>query len=195
MAADREAAARAIEAFLRAIGRDPSADAELAGTGPRVADAFIDELCDGYAVDVPALLEKNLIDAGAEVSRELVIVRDIAVSTMCPHHLLPAHGLAHVAFAPRDRMLGIGAVVSLVDAFAHRLTLQEVIGREVARALTTALQPSWAACRIVLSHACMTARGERRHGALVETFALEGSGDAGVAYAALGADPSAGVRS
>lgn len=173
---------------MRAIGRDPSTDHELAGTGARVADAYIDELCEGYAVDGRALLEKNLIDAGVGASRELVIVRDIAVSTMCPHHLLPAQGLAHVAFAPRDRMVGIGAIVSLVDAFAHRLTLQEVIGREVASALMSSLQPTWAACRIVLSHACMTARGERRHGASVETFALEGSADAALAYAALGAE-------
>ncbi len=188
MAADRAGAARAIEAFLRAIGRDPSTDAELAGTAARVADAYIDELCEGYAVDVPALLAKNLIDVGPGASRELVIVRDIAITTMCPHHLLPAQGLAHVAFAPLGRMVGIGAIVSLVDAFAHRLTLQEVIGREVARALMTALEPSWAACRVVVSHACMTARGERRHGASVETFALEGSVDAALAYAALRAE-------
>lgn len=194
MAVDREAAARAIDAFLRAIGQDPGADAALAGTGVRVANAFIDELCAGYAVDAAALLERDLI-AASPSSRELVIVRDIAVSTMCPHHLLPAQGLAHVAFAPRARVVGIGALVRLVDVFAHRLTLQEVIGREVVGALMKALEPSWAACRIVLSHACMTARGERRHGASVETFALEGSDDAALAYAALGAEPGRGARS
>lgn len=194
MAVDREAAARAIESFLRAIGRDPSADPELVDTGARVADSFIDELCEGYAVDVAALIEENLI-AAATASRELVIVRDIAVSTMCPHHLLPAQGLAHVAFAPRDRVIGIGAIVRLVDAFAHRLTLQEVIGREVVSALMKSLEPSWAACRVVLSHACMTARGERRHGASVETFALEGDPDSAVAYAALGTQAPPGARS
>ncbi len=194
MAVDREAAARAIDAFLRAIGRDPLADRELAGTGARVADAFIDELCEGYAVNAAALIERDLIAAPAAPG-ELVIVRDIAVSTMCPHHLLPAQGFAHVAFAPRARVVGIGAVVRLVDVFAHRLTLQEVIGREVVGALMKSLEPSWAACRIILSHACMTARGERRHGASVETFAFEGGEDAALAYAALGAKRESEARS
>ena len=95
---DRNAAARAIEDFLRAIGRDPARDPDLAGTGGRVADAYIDELCDGYAVDVPALLRSNVIGG----TSELVSVRDIAVTTMCPHHLLPGEGRATVAFAPGE---------------------------------------------------------------------------------------------
>src|SRR5271163_3393625 len=93
---DREAAARAIEDFLRAIGRDAEKEPSLIGTGARVADAYIDELCDGYAVDVPALLAANVIEGASEI----VSVRDIAVATMCPHHLLPGEGRATVAFAP-----------------------------------------------------------------------------------------------
>ena len=63
----------------------------------------------------------------------------------------------------------------LVDAFAHRLTLQETIGEEVAGALVEHLKPRWAACRLTMSHACMCARGERRHGARVESVALHGT--------------------
>ena len=85
---DRQAAARAIEDFLRAIGRDPKRDPNLAGTGARVTDAFVDELCDGYAVDIEALFAESAIDGASDV----VSVRDIAVTTMCPHHLLPAKG-------------------------------------------------------------------------------------------------------
>jgi GTP cyclohydrolase I len=182
---DRKAAARAIEDFLRAIGRDPSADPELAGTGARVADAYLDELCDGYAVDVPALLAASAIDGASE----LVIVRDITVTTMCPHHLLPGEGTATVAFAPQGRLVGIGTIVKVVDAFSRRLTLQETIGEEVARALATGLQPKWAGCRLLLRHACMCARGERRHGARVESVALHGvvsDADRDVAHRALG---------
>jgi GTP cyclohydrolase I len=169
----RDAAARAIEDFLRAIGRDPAREPELVGTGRRVADAFVDELCDGYDVDVGKLLADNAI-AGAS---EVVIVRDIAVTTTCPHHLLPAFGTARVAYAPRARLVGIGTIVRLVDAFAHRLTLQEAIGEEVARAITVHLEAAWAGCRLVMSHGCMVARGERRHGARVETVALAGAAD------------------
>jgi GTP cyclohydrolase I len=182
---DRKAAARAIEEFLRAIGRDANVEPALTGTGARVADAYLDELCDGYAVDVAALFEESSIDGASEI----VSVRDIAVTTMCPHHLLPGEGRATVSFAPRGKIVGIGAIVRLVDAFAHRLTLQETIGEEVAGALMQYAKPAWAGCRLVMRHACMCARGERQHGARVETLALRGSlsdADRALAYRALG---------
>jgi len=182
MNADRRAAARAIDAFLAALGRDP-ADATFAGTGERVAAAFADDLCAGYDVDVDRLLSENTIDARTE----LVVLRDLAVTTTCPHHLMTATGTATVAFAPRAKVIGIGALARLVDAYAHRLTLQEEIGEHVVAGLSRALAPSWAGCRLVLSHACMTARGERRHGARVETVAIAGECDRAVAYRALGA--------
>ncbi|HEY2517337.1 MAG TPA: GTP cyclohydrolase I, partial [Polyangiaceae bacterium] len=78
---------------------------------------------------------------------------------------------------PNKKLVGIGTLVKLVDAFAHRLTLQESIGEEVCRALLTHLEPRWAGCRLIMEHACLVARGERRHGAKVETVALEGELD------------------
>ena len=180
---DREAAARAIEAFLRALGRDPQREPELAGTGERVARAWADELLVGYGVDVDALLALNVIAGGSD----LVVVRGLPVATTCPHHLMPSTGEATVAFAPDDRIVGVGAVARLVDAFARRLALQEQLGEHVVGALQKHLRPRWAACRIVLSHACMTARGERTHAARVETVALGGGEvDRAVVYAALG---------
>ena len=182
---DRQAAARAIEDFLRAIGRDPGSEPNLVGTGGRVADAYIDELCDGYGVDVAALLGGNVIEGTSEI----VAVRGIAVATMCPHHLLPGEGRATVAFAPRGSLVGIGTIVKLVDAFAHRLTLQETIGEEVAGALVTHVKARWAGCRLTMSHACLCARGERRHGARVESVALHGGvtdAERALAYRALG---------
>jgi GTP cyclohydrolase I len=184
---DRQAAALSIEAFLRAIGHDPKDDPNLAGTGARVADAYIDELCAGYAVDVPALLAENAIEGRTEI----VSVRDIAVTTMCPHHLLPGEGRATVVFAPEPggKLVGIGAIGKLLDAFAQRLTLQETIGEEVAGALVAHLKARWAGCRLTLAHACMSARGERRHGASVESVALRGTlddRDRDLAYRALG---------
>jgi GTP cyclohydrolase IA len=180
---DRRAAAEAIDAFLRAIGRDPSSEPALIGTGKRVADAYLDELCDGYGVDVEALLRAESM-AG---TTERVVLHDIAVSTICPHHLLPSTGKASVAFGPGSLLVGLGTIVKVVDAYAHRLALQEDIGEKVALALSTHLSARWAACRIVLEHACVSARGVRRHGAEAETVAF--AGDASfrpLALAALG---------
>jgi GTP cyclohydrolase I len=169
---DKKAAASAIEAFLRAIGRDPAREPELVGTGERVAAAFVDELLDGYAVDPAALLARHKIEPA---SGDLVVMRDALVTTTCPHHLMPAKGMATVAFAPRGAIVGLGALVQLLDACAHRLTLQEQIGERVVAALEDALAPAWAGCRLVLEHTCVVARGERRHGARVETVALSGA--------------------
>ena len=102
-------------------------------------------------------------------------MRDIPVHTTCPHHLLGSSGTATVAYAPGERLVGVGTVAAVVDAFARRLALQEQIGQSVVAALAKHLSPRWVACRLVLSHGCMTARGERAHGARVETVALAGS--------------------
>ena len=180
---DREAAARAIDAFLLALGRDAGNEPELAGTGARVAAAFADELLTGYTVDVDALLSQNVFAGQSDT----VVVRDVPVATMCPHHLMPAAGVATVAFAPAGRLVGVGTVARVLDAYARRLALQEQIGEHVVGALEKHLHPRWAACRIVLSHACMTARGERTHGARVETVAIRGdAADVAVIHAVLG---------
>jgi GTP cyclohydrolase I len=178
---DRAAASAALERFLIAIGRDPAADPNLRGTAARVVDAYVDELCSGYAVDAVALLRDHAIEGASA----LVVLRDLPVTTMCPHHLLPATGVATVAFAPDGRLVGLGTLARVVDAFAHRLTLQEDIGERVVEALCTALAPQWAGCSLSLSHGCVTSRGERRHGARVQTVALGGALDGAARLGAL----------
>lgn len=181
--ADRERAARAIREFLDALGYGHAKDIE--DTPKRVADAWIDELCEGYKVDVIALLRGNKIPREAKTT-DVVVVRDIQVTTVCPHHLMPGMGLATVSFEPQASVVGVGAVASAVHALSRRLSLQEAIGEEVARALFNALEPKWAACRLVLTHTCMTARGERAHGAKLETLAIAGSGDRNVIERSVG---------
>ena len=170
MSVNRQAAEAAIEAFLRAIGRDPAVEPELEETGARVTAAYLEELCDGYGVDTTALLARNVI-AG---TTELVVMRDLSVTTTCPHHLMPGVGTATVAFAPQETLVGIGALPKLVDAFAHRLILQEQIGERVVSTLFEELRPRWAGCRLVMNQMCVTARGERKHGARTETVAFAG---------------------
>lgn len=169
---DRRAAARAIEDFLRALGHEP--EGELAGTGERVADAWADDLLEGEAIDAAALLREGALDLDAEGSG-LVLVRDLAVTTMCPHHLLPAHGTATVAYLPGARVAGIGTIARVVDVLARRLTLQERISDEVVALLVHELGARGALCRLALTHSCLIARGERKTGSVVETLAVAGT--------------------
>ncbi len=190
MSVDRSRAEQAIFEFLRAIGQDPDRDTELAGTPARVAEAWANDLIDGYDVDVPRLLtgESSPAPGGAA---GIITVRGLAISTMCPHHLLPARGTATVVYLPGTRIAGIGTLARLVDAYAHRLALQEAIGAKVAAALVEHLGARGAACQIALSHSCLASRGERQTAASVETLALAGSfepagPDRDLALAALG---------
>lgn len=169
---DKKAAADAIEAFLRALGHEPTGD--LAETGARVADAWADDLLAGEAVDAAAVLRAGSIPL-RQPSQGLVVVRDISVVTMCPHHLLPAQGTALVAYMPTTTIAGVGTIAQLVSALARRLTLQEQLGDAIADVLMTELGARAALCKLSLSHACLSARGERETAARVETLALVGS--------------------
>jgi GTP cyclohydrolase I len=173
MPVDKAEAIKAVSAFLRALGRDAATDPELAGTPERVVEAWANDLVEGYDVDVPALLARESSPAPAQ-SVGLVVLRGLAVSTMCPHHLLPARGTATVLYLPGARVVGLGTLSRLVDAFAHRLTFQETITASVARALFEHLGARGAACRLSLVHGCLASRGERQDQAVVETLSLAG---------------------
>jgi GTP cyclohydrolase I len=190
---DRRAAARAIEDFLRALGHEPTGDLE--GTGERVADAWADDLLEGESIDAAAVLREGSIEL--ESDSGLVIVRELAVTTVCPHHLLPAHGNALVAYLPERRVAGIGTIAHVVDVLSRRLTLQERIGSELVSLLVAELGARGAYCRLSLTHTCLVARGERKNGALVETAASAGSlshagADRDLLYATLAARGSGG---
>ncbi|WP_437601641.1 GTP cyclohydrolase I [Sorangium sp. So ce590] len=169
---DRRRAARAIEEFLRALGRD--IEGELAGTGARVADAWADDLIEGEAIDAAAMLRKGAMEAGP-FDRGLVVARDLAVTTMCPHHLLPAHGAGIVAYLPGAQVAGIGTLAHVLDALSRRLTLQERIGGQLVELLVRELGARGALCKLSLTHTCLVSRGERKSGALIETIAVAGA--------------------
>ncbi len=174
MPVDREAGERAIAEFLKALGFDPREHAELAETPARVTEAFTQDLLRGHAVDVPELLRKGSCAAPAFAKTGLVAVKDIAVASTCPHHLLPALGVAHVVYRPGSALLGIGTISALVDAFARRLTLQEVIAHEVVTALVEHAGARGAYCELELEHGCLRARGERQTTAVVRSSARAG---------------------
>jgi GTP cyclohydrolase I len=175
MGVNREAAEHAIGEFLRALGHDPERSAELGQTPARVAKAFCEELLSGYAVDIAQLLGSGSVSGAQEPPPGLVAVRDLAVATVCPHHLTPSWGKATVAYAPGARLLGVGTIGKLVDACARRLALQEQVGRHVVDALVQHGGAQGALCRLSLRHGCLCARGARQPDALVHTVATSGT--------------------
>jgi GTP cyclohydrolase IA len=174
MAVDRAAAARAIRDFLKALGFDAEQQADLAETPERVAEAYADDLLRGHAVNVAELLRKGSCEALPSAKSGPVAVSEIAVASVCPHHLLPALGVAHVVYLPGTSLLGIGTLAALVDAYARRLTLQEAIAQNVVAALLEHGGARGAYCELVLEHSCLRARGERQSSALVRSSARAG---------------------
>jgi GTP cyclohydrolase I len=169
---DRALAERAIADFLRALGRNPDADPELADTPARVTEAFADELLAGYAIDVAELIESGSGPAPAESA--LVAVTDLDVATVCPHHLMPGIGRGSVAYRPGKRLLGLGTVARLLSACSRRLVLQETITHDVVRALMTHAGARGAYCEITLVHGCLSARGACQTRAHATSFSRAG---------------------
>ena len=168
--ADLDRAARAIESFLDALGVPVSSDPELRDTGRRVAEAFANDLLEGYSLDPAAILA----EATSSSAEGLVVVTGIATTAICPHHLLPASGVVHVGYLPGSKVVGLGAIARLVDCFARRLVLQEDLGQRVAGALVEHLGALGAGAVVDLVPTCMTARGGRRHGSRAVTTAWSG---------------------
>jgi GTP cyclohydrolase IA len=169
-AVDLDAAARAIEAFLCALGHPIDSDPQLADTGRRVAEAFHGELLAGYRSDPQELLRDSVASSGGD----LVVVRGIDVTCMCPHHLLPASGVLHIAYVPTRRLVGLGALVRLAHCYARRLILQETLCEQIAGALESQLGAAAAGCIAELKPGCLTARGARPAHADVVSIATTG---------------------
>lgn len=167
------AAARAVGRFLEAVGvpRAVRARADVTGTPERVAQAFLEDLLDGYRRDPAQVLAESMPAA----SGDLVAVTGIDFHAVCPHHLLPYRGVAHVAYLPGRRVVGFGQVARLVDALAHRLVIEEDLAREVAQALVRHLGARGAACALHAEQLCLTVRGERRRGARAHVQCFAGS--------------------
>jgi GTP cyclohydrolase I len=159
--------------FLDALGLPPEVRgaADLAGTPRRVAEAWLEDLVDGDGRDPAEILAATLPSAG----RDLVAVTGIDFHSVCPHHLLPSRGVAHVAYLPGGRVVGFGQIVKLVDALAHRLVLEEDLARQIADALVRHVGARGAACLLEAEQLCMTVRGERRVGARAHAEAFAGA--------------------
>ena len=155
----------AVRTLIAATGDDPTRPG-LVDTPARVARAY-GEWFEGYRVDPARLLERVFTEA--EDYRETVLLRSIPLVSTCEHHLAPITGVAHVAYRPDGRVVGISKLSRLVDAFARRLQLQERLTNQIAAALDRCLRPRGVAVIVEASHACMSTRGVKQHGIAMVT--------------------------
>ena len=140
--------------MLLAIGEDPEREG-LEATPRRVARAMLD-LTEGYGIDIQAVLRGALSPHRGE---DPVTVRDIPFYSLCEHHLLPMFGRAHIGYLPSGRVIGLSKLPRLVDAFAHRLQLQERMTREIAEAVEDLTGAKGVAVVMEARHMCVEMRG------------------------------------
>lgn len=150
----------AVRTLIAATGDDPRREG-LRDTPSRVARAY-GEWFAGYEVDPHELLERTFGEA--EGYSETIILRSIPLVSTCEHHLAPIQGLAHVAYRPVDRVVGISKLSRLVDAYGRRLQLQERLTNQIAHTLDEVLKPRGVGVVIEARHGCMSTRGVRQHG-------------------------------
>jgi GTP cyclohydrolase IA len=167
----REDLVAAIAAFLVACGRDPAGDADLRQTPERVARLWRSEFLAGYSMDPAVILADTVV---GEADPDVVVVGGLRFHSMCPHHLLPYRGVAHVAYIPHGRLVGFGRLAELVDCFTRRLTLQERATNQIADALCVHLGARGAGCVIEAEQLCLALPGERHDASGVVTSAFAG---------------------
>lgn len=167
---DEVAAAAAVRALLVAMGEDPDRDG-LRNTPARVARSMR-ELTEGSRSDAENVLGTTF-DLGHQ---ELVLVRDIQVQSLCEHHLMPFHGIAHVGYIPGEdgRITGLSKLARLVEVYARRLQVQERMTTQIADALMNALGALGCIVVIECEHMCMSMRGVRHPAARTTTSAVRG---------------------
>jgi GTP cyclohydrolase I len=165
---DAERVKRAVVELISAIGEDPTR-AELLATPEKVAVAY-GEFFKGVGVDEKEVLAETFT---AE-HNEVVILKDIDFVSMCEHHLLPFTGVAHVAYLPSDRVIGLGRLPKLVEIVAARPQLQENLTAQIADALEQGLGTQGVVVVIEARHHCVISRGARQPEANTITMAARG---------------------
>ena len=162
---DHDAVQRAAYELLEALGADLDSEG-LRETPRRMADAFGEML-----TPEPFNLTTFPNDRGYD---ELVVVRDIPFQSLCMHHVLPFHGVAHVAYLPGERILGLSKLARVVELFARDLQLQERLTMQIADWLQERLEPKGVGVVLEAEHSCMSLRGVQKPGSRTVTSALHG---------------------
>jgi GTP cyclohydrolase IA len=167
----RTAVEESVREILCAVGEDPDRDG-LLRTPHRVAKMY-GELLEGYTQDLETVVNGAMFDVEYGEG-EMVVVADIEYGSMCEHHMLPFVGKAHVAYIPRDKVIGLSKIPRIVDMFARRLQVQERLTNEIADALVQVLDPVGVMVVIEGQHSCASLRGVEKHGLNMVTTAQRG---------------------
>ena len=161
---DKEAE-EAFRTILAWMGEDPNREG-LLETPKRVVKAF-KEYFGGYTEDAEKILDKTFGDV--EGYDDMVVEKNISVTSHCEHHMAPIVGTAHVAYIPKDRVVGLSKLARVVEVFSKRLQTQERLTMQVAQALMKSLDAKGVAVTIDAAHQCMTMRGIKKENATTVT--------------------------
>ena len=156
--------------ILELLGEDPSREG-LVKTPERVAKAM-QYLTHGYDLDPHEILRSAMFQ---EDYREMVIVKDIEIYSMCEHHMLPFIGKAHVAYIPNGYIVGLSKIPRVVDAFARRLQVQERLTTQIKECIQDTLKPLGVAVVIEAHHLCMMMRGIQKQNSVTTTSDFTGA--------------------
>ena len=167
---DKEAE-ESIRKILKWLGEDPSREG-LLETPKRVIKAF-KEYFQGYKHDPKGILEKTFGDV--EGYSDMVVQKNISVQSHCEHHMAPIIGVAHVAYIPNQRVVGLSKIARVVEVFSKRLQTQERLTMQIAKTLMSALDAKGVAVSIDSTHQCMTMRGIKKEQATTVTNYYLGS--------------------
>jgi len=154
---DQEAE-EAIEILIRWIGEDPEREG-LKSTPKRVVKAY-KEYFQGYKEDPAKHLTKTFTEI--EDYDDMIIEKDISIRSHCEHHMAPIVGVAHVAYIPLKKVVGLSKLGRVVEAFSKRLQTQERLTMQIAKTIMHVLQPRGVAVTIDATHQCMTSRGIKK---------------------------------
>jgi GTP cyclohydrolase I len=155
--------------ILKEVGEQPNREG-LLKTPMRAAKAM-QYLTHGYDLDPSAILKSAMFK---EDYKQMVIVKDIEVYSLCEHHLLPFFGKAHIAYIPNGYIVGLSKIPRIVDAFARRLQVQERLTTEIRDCIQDTLKPMGVAVVIECSHLCMQMRGIQKQNSVTTTSAFTG---------------------
>ncbi len=159
---------KAVASIIEAIGEDPKREG-LVGTPKRIAEMYA-EVFAGIYEDPGEELRVGF----EEGHQEMVILKDIPFYSMCEHHFLPFHGLAHVGYIPNGRVVGASKIGRVLEILAERPQLQERLTTQIANTIVSVLEPKGVAVVIQAEHLCMTMRGVKKPGSNIITSAMRG---------------------
>lgn len=165
---DKERIQRAVREIIAAVGEDANRDG-LIETPRRIADMY-EETFAGLRTDPYQFLDVTFDEAYSE----MVVLKDIPFYSMCEHHFAPFHGVAHVAYIPNGRVVGLSKLARVVEAYARRPQIQERLTGQIADTIMAGLAPQGVGVVIQAEHTCLTMRGIRKPGAKMVTSAVRG---------------------